>query len=72
MLKSVRLPNLKICTLLLILLFLYDIFFVFVTPFLTVGCISLAEASSCSGDTHKNTYSVFQPRIKISLYLNIS
>ncbi|XP_076356805.1 signal peptide peptidase-like 2B isoform X2 [Tachypleus tridentatus] len=36
MLKSVRLPNLKICTLLLILLFLYDIFFVFVTPFLTV------------------------------------
>ncbi|XP_022252688.1 signal peptide peptidase-like 2B isoform X1 [Limulus polyphemus] len=36
MLKSVRLPSLKICTILLVLLFFYDIFFVFITPFLTV------------------------------------
>lgn len=35
MLKKVRLPSLKICSILLILLFAYDIFFVFITPFFT-------------------------------------
>ncbi|KAL1417942.1 hypothetical protein MTO96_006009 [Rhipicephalus appendiculatus] len=36
MLKTLRLPNLMICSVLLVLLFFYDIFFVFVTPFLTM------------------------------------
>lgn len=36
LLHSIRLPNLQICTILLVLLFFYDIFFVFVTPLLTV------------------------------------
>ncbi|XP_067140878.1 signal peptide peptidase-like 2A isoform X1 [Centruroides vittatus] len=36
LLQSIRLPNLQICTILLVLLFFYDIFFVFVTPLLTV------------------------------------
>ena len=35
MIRQVRLPSLKICTLLLVLLFFYDIFFVFITPLLT-------------------------------------
>ena len=35
MLRLVRLPSLKICTLLLVLLFFYDIFFVFITPLFT-------------------------------------
>lgn len=35
MIRQVRLPSLKICTLLLVLLFFYDIFFVFVTPLFT-------------------------------------
>ncbi len=35
MLKTLRLPSLKICTLLLSTLFIYDIFFVFITPLLT-------------------------------------
>ena len=35
MLKVLRLPSLKICTLLLSTLFFYDIFFVFITPLIT-------------------------------------
>lgn len=35
MIRQVRLPSLKICTLLLVMLFFYDIFFVFITPLLT-------------------------------------
>ncbi|XP_014664926.1 PREDICTED: signal peptide peptidase-like 2B isoform X2 [Priapulus caudatus] len=35
MLVTLRLPNLKTCTILLVLLFVYDIFFVFITPLLT-------------------------------------
>ncbi|KAK2718569.1 hypothetical protein QYM36_005786 [Artemia franciscana] len=35
MLRLIRLPNFKICTILLVVLFFYDIFFVFITPFFT-------------------------------------
>ncbi|XP_075400863.1 signal peptide peptidase-like 2B isoform X2 [Tenrec ecaudatus] len=35
MLKTIRLPTFKACTLLLLVLFIYDVFFVFITPFLT-------------------------------------
>ena len=35
MLRTIRLPSFRICTILLSLLFLYDIFFVFLTPFIT-------------------------------------
>nr|XP_044990874.1 signal peptide peptidase-like 2B isoform X3 [Jaculus jaculus] len=35
MLKTIRLPTFKACTLLLVVLFVYDVFFVFITPFLT-------------------------------------
>ncbi|KAM7134902.1 signal peptide peptidase-like 2B [Macrochelys suwanniensis] len=35
MLKTIRLPTFKSCTLLLMVLFVYDVFFVFITPFLT-------------------------------------
>ncbi|CAL8279435.1 unnamed protein product [Lota lota] len=37
MLKTIRLPTFKACTLLLVVLFVYDIFFVFITPFLTTS-----------------------------------
>ena len=35
MLKTLRLPSFKICTILLSILFFYDIFFVFITPLFT-------------------------------------
>ncbi|XP_058019745.1 signal peptide peptidase-like 2B isoform X2 [Ahaetulla prasina] len=35
MLKTIRLPTFKGCTLLLLVLFVYDVFFVFITPYLT-------------------------------------
>ncbi|KAG9350659.1 hypothetical protein JZ751_024548 [Albula glossodonta] len=35
MLKTIRLPTFKACTLLLVVLFVYDVFFVFITPYFT-------------------------------------
>ncbi|XP_029466655.1 signal peptide peptidase-like 2B isoform X2 [Rhinatrema bivittatum] len=35
MLKTIRVPTFKGCTLLLVVLFIYDVFFVFITPYLT-------------------------------------
>nr|XP_042899515.1 signal peptide peptidase-like 2A isoform X1 [Parasteatoda tepidariorum] len=46
MLKSIRLPSFKICTVLLVLLFFYDIFFVFVTPYLTKGESVMEEVAT--------------------------
>lgn len=47
MIRQVRLPSLKICTLLLVLLFFYDIFFVFITPFFTKVIQFLRLLSRC-------------------------
>lgn len=49
MLKSIRLPSLKICAVLLVLLFFYDIFFVFVTPYLTGKAESVMEEVATGG-----------------------
>ena len=51
MLKVLRLPSLKICTLLLSTLFVYDIFFVFVTPILTKNGKSIMVEVATGGDT---------------------
>lgn len=37
LIKNIRLPNLKVCTILLLLLLIYDIFFVFITPLFSAG-----------------------------------
>lgn len=53
MLKTIQVPNLKICSILLILLFLYDIFFVFITPYFTKNgesiMVKVATGGSGSG-----------------------
>ncbi|XP_035216472.1 signal peptide peptidase-like 2B [Stegodyphus dumicola] len=53
MLKSIRLPSLKICTVLLVLLFFYDIFFVFITPFLTMKGQSIMEEVATGGKSEE-------------------
>ena len=37
LLKNLRLPSMKICSLLLVLLLIYDVFFVFITPLFSAG-----------------------------------
>lgn len=44
-LKLIRLPSLKICTILLCGLVIYDIFFVFITPYITSVSIGLVQFS---------------------------
>lgn len=54
MLRTLRLPNLMICCVLLVMLFFYDIFFVFVTPFLTMkGESVMVEVARGVADTHE-------------------
>lgn len=54
MLRTIRLPSFRICTILLSLLFLYDIFFVFLTPYITPSgksvMVEVATGGSPSGE----------------------
>ncbi|KAL2295089.1 hypothetical protein Nmel_018239 [Mimus melanotis] len=61
MLKTIRLPTFKGCTLLLLVLFVYDVFFVFITPFLTkTGESIMVEVAAGPSDsaTHEKVVSL--------------
>jgi uncharacterized membrane protein len=55
-LSSIRLPNLKVASTLLILAFCYDVFFVFISPYIFSSSVmlSVAEGSSSSSDASTN------------------
>ncbi|XP_019368740.1 PREDICTED: signal peptide peptidase-like 2B isoform X1 [Gavialis gangeticus] len=70
MLKTIRLPTFKGCTLLLMVLFIYDVFFVFITPFLTkTGESIMVEVAAGPSDsaTHEKLPMVLKvPRLNSS------
>ncbi|TNM98427.1 hypothetical protein fugu_014673 [Takifugu bimaculatus] len=70
MLKTVRLPTFKACTLLLSVLFVYDVFFVFITPFLTNSGESImveVAAGPSDSTTHEKLPMVLKvPRLNSS------
>ncbi|XP_055106212.2 signal peptide peptidase-like 2B isoform X2 [Symphalangus syndactylus] len=70
MLKTIRLPTFKACTLLLLVLFLYDIFFVFITPFLTKSgssiMVEVATGPSDSATREKLPMVLKVPRLNSS------
>ncbi|MEE6487193.1 hypothetical protein FKM82_014830 [Ascaphus truei] len=70
MLKTIRLPTFKGCTLLLLVLFIYDVFFVFITPFLTKSGESImVEVAAGPSDslTHEKLPMVLKvPRLNSS------
>ncbi|GAB1295371.1 Signal peptide peptidase-like 2B [Apodemus speciosus] len=70
MLKTIRLPTFKACTLLLLVLFIYDIFFVFITPFLTKSGNSImveVAAGPSNSSTHEKLPMVLKvPRLNTS------
>ncbi|XP_077697959.1 signal peptide peptidase-like 2B isoform X4 [Eretmochelys imbricata] len=70
MLKTIRLPTFKGCTLLLMVLFVYDVFFVFITPFLTkTGQSIMVEVAAGPTDsaTHEKLPMVLKvPRLNSS------
>ncbi|XP_061211905.1 signal peptide peptidase-like 2B isoform X2 [Neopsephotus bourkii] len=70
MLKTIRLPTFKACTLLLLVLFVYDVFFVFVTPFLTKSGESImveVAAGPTDSSTHEKLPMVLKvPRLNFS------
>ncbi|XP_058138110.1 signal peptide peptidase-like 2B isoform X2 [Dasypus novemcinctus] len=70
MLKTIRLPTFKACTLLLLVLFAYDVFFVFVTPFLTKSghsvMVEVATGPSDSATREKLPMVLKVPRLSSS------
>ncbi|XP_030629783.1 signal peptide peptidase-like 2 [Chanos chanos] len=70
MLKTIRLPTFKACTLLLVVLFVYDVFFVFITPFFTKSGESImVEVAAGPSDsfTHEKLPMVLKvPRLNFS------
>lgn len=69
MLKTIRLPNLKVCAVLLLLLFVYDIFFVFITPLFTKTgeSVMVKVATGGSSKTGEQLPMVFKvPRLSKS------
>uniref|UniRef100_A0A8D3AYC8 Signal peptide peptidase-like 2B n=1 Tax=Scophthalmus maximus TaxID=52904 RepID=A0A8D3AYC8_SCOMX len=70
MLKTVRLPTFKACTLLLSVLFVYDVFFVFITPLLTKSGESImveVAAGPSDSSTHEKLPMVLKvPRLNFS------
>ncbi|XP_069505708.1 signal peptide peptidase-like 2B isoform X2 [Ambystoma mexicanum] len=70
MLKTIRLPTFKACTLLLVVLFIYDVFFVFITPFLTKTGESImveVAAGPSNSNTHEKLPMVLKvPRLNFS------
>ncbi|KAL1427046.1 hypothetical protein MTO96_017790 [Rhipicephalus appendiculatus] len=69
MLKSIHLPNLKLLSLLLMLLLVYDVFFVFITPFLRANRESvMVEVAKGSGVREVLPMVIKFPRIYRSGY----
>lgn len=70
MLKTIRLPTFKACTLLLLVLFFYDVFFVFITPFLTKSGNSImveVATGPANSATHEKLPMVLKvPRLNTS------
>ncbi|KAJ8363155.1 hypothetical protein SKAU_G00119860 [Synaphobranchus kaupii] len=70
MLKTIRLPTFKACTLLLVVLFVYDIFFVFITPYFTMNGESImveVAAGPSESSTHEKLPMVLKvPRLNSS------
>nr|XP_033811196.1 signal peptide peptidase-like 2B isoform X2 [Geotrypetes seraphini] len=70
MLKTIRVPTFKGCTLLLTVLFIYDIFFVFITPYLTKSgesiMVRVAAGPSDSSTREKLPMVLKVPRLNSS------
>ncbi|XP_074090784.1 signal peptide peptidase-like 2A isoform X1 [Macrotis lagotis] len=56
LIKTLKLPNFKACVILLVLLLIYDVFFVFITPFITKNgeSIMIEVAAGPFGSNEKN------------------
>ncbi|XP_070535538.1 signal peptide peptidase-like 2B isoform X2 [Ptychodera flava] len=70
LLKTIRLPNFKICFILLAVLFVYDIFFVFITPYMTKSGESvMVQVATGGGDAKEQIPIVLKvPRFSYSPY----
>lgn len=66
LIRNIRLPNLKVCTILLVLLLIYDIFFVFITPLFSAGKSVMVEVATGGGSKEQLPMVLKVPRLKKS------
>lgn len=72
--KSVPLPNLKIIAIIMIMLFIYDIFFVFITPLFTKDGVSIMERVATGSSSSKQVFDApmdYKPGEQIPLSIKI-
>ncbi|XP_044171236.1 signal peptide peptidase-like 2B isoform X2 [Acropora millepora] len=63
LIKNIRLPNLKVCTILLLLLLIYDIFFVFITPLFSAGKSVMVQVATGAGSKEQLPMVLKVPRL---------
>ncbi|XP_043841631.1 signal peptide peptidase-like 2A isoform X2 [Dromiciops gliroides] len=65
LIKTLKLPNFKACVILLVLLLIYDVFFVFITPFITKNgeSIMIEVAAGPFGSSEKLPVVIKVPRL---------
>ncbi|CAH3103177.1 unnamed protein product [Pocillopora meandrina] len=67
LMRVIRLPSLKVCTLLLVLLLIYDAFFVYITPLFSAGKSIMVEVAT-GGDSKESLPMVIKvPRLRMSV-----
>ncbi|XP_020619507.1 signal peptide peptidase-like 2B isoform X2 [Orbicella faveolata] len=66
LIRNIRLPNLKVCTMLLVLLLIYDIFFVFITPLFSAGKSIMVEVATGGGSKEQLPMVFKVPRLSRS------
>ncbi|KAL9985926.1 hypothetical protein ACROYT_G008380 [Oculina patagonica] len=66
LIRNIRLPSLKVCTMLLVLLLIYDIFFVFITPLFSAGKSIMVEVATGGGSKEQLPMVFKVPRLSKS------
>nr|XP_045012404.1 signal peptide peptidase-like 2A isoform X2 [Jaculus jaculus] len=73
LIKTLKLPNFKSCVILLVLLLIYDVFFVFITPFITKNgeSIMVELAAGPFGNTEKLPVLIKVPKLICLSVMNV-
>ena len=72
--KSVPLPSLKIIAIIMVMLFIYDIFFVFITPYFTKDGVSIMERVATGSSSKKQVFDApmdYSPGEQIPLSIKV-
>lgn len=67
LIRVIRMPSMKVCTLLLVLLLIYDAFFVYITPLFSAGKSIMVEVATGGGSKELLPMVIKVPRLRKSV-----